>query len=107
MPQKDRTFSSTDVIRIVEKHLTPLERDEVILILCELTDLEVIIRFLKIILDAIEQINNLIRPVRKWLTRIPWLRPIIIIIDFAEVIIEAVIHLLEIFESISNSKKSG
>jgi hypothetical protein len=80
-----------------------MEREEVILILCEITDLEIIIRMLRIILETVEQINNLIQPVKKWLRRMPFLKSVILVLDFTEIILESVIHLLELFESLSRS----
>ena len=103
MPRIDRTFNDTDVIRIVNKHLTSSEKERVILVLCEITDLEVVIKMLKILLETTEQINDLIRPVKKWLKRIPILRNIILILDFTEIILESLIYLIEFFESISNN----
>jgi len=35
MPRRDRTFSDLDVIRIIGKHLTEQERDNVLEALCE------------------------------------------------------------------------
>lgn len=103
MPQKDRSFSATDVLRIVDKHLTPVERDEVILVLCELFEESDILRLLYILRDGIEAINDIIEPVRKWFTRFAWLRPVLIVLEITEVILNTTILLIEFFEALSRS----
>jgi hypothetical protein len=103
MPKLDRTFNATDVIRIVDKHLTKIERDEVILILCKLFEESEILKLLRIALDAVDMINDIIKPAVKWLARVPFLKRVITVLEVTEVILKVLIVLVEFFESLERS----
>lgn len=100
MPRDDRTFNDTDVIRIINKHLTAEERDKVILFICGDFEESDILRLLYILRDAVEQVKDIIEPVAKWLRRVPILRQVLIVLEIVELMLNTLILLIELFESL-------
>lgn len=100
MPRKDPTFNYTNVLRIAEKYLTPEERMKLILALKEKSLEESnILNLLHRILDGTTLIFDLVEPALKMLLVFPILRPIIIVIEVIDVIVAALVELIEFFEN--------
>jgi hypothetical protein len=100
MPRIDRTFNKDDVLRIVREHLTETERTAVVFELCGITDFQIekIIILLRLILDAARAINDLIEPIKKWLKKIPFLKSVVSVLEYTELILEGLLYLIEFFE---------